>query len=120
MEKELTTELELIQVEFNRKLEEFQKNGPNLTELVKQSREQELVTMNQKLQTFRESAMESLQQENAKLMQPISEKANKAIENVAKEQGITYVLDAQAVHFKSVDSIDLLPQVQLHLGIKKK
>jgi outer membrane protein len=118
--KELEAEMESQQVELNRKYEEFQKNQAGWTELVRNSRQQELVTMQQKLEEFRQSAGESFQQEQAKVFQPVREKAIKAIEEVAKEQGITYVLEAQGVVlFKSIDSQDLLPAVKQHLGIKK-
>jgi outer membrane protein len=50
-------------------------------------------------------------------MQPVYEKANKAIEDVAKEQGVTYVLTSQAVLFKATGTLELLPAVKKHLGI---
>jgi outer membrane protein len=119
LQKELETELEDLQVELNRKYDEFQKNSANWTELVKNSRQQEIITMQQRTQQFQESAYETLQQENAKLLQPIREKAVKAIEAVAKEQGITYVLESQVALFKAADSQDLLPLVKQRLGITK-
>ncbi|MDR0713499.1 MAG: OmpH family outer membrane protein [Bacteroidales bacterium] len=119
LQKELEEELEGLQVELNRKYDEFQKNNANWTELVKNSRQQEIVTMQQRTQQFQESAYETLQQENANLLQPIREKALKAIEAVAKEQGITYVLESQVALFKAADSQDLLPLVKQRLGITK-
>ncbi|MDR1866110.1 MAG: OmpH family outer membrane protein [Bacteroidales bacterium] len=120
LQKELEGELENLRVEYNRKLEEYVNNQKNWTDLVRQSREQELQGMQQKTQVFQESAMETMEQEQAKLMQPVREKANKAIETIAVEQGITYVLEAQSLYFKSADSQNILPLVQQHLGIKKQ
>jgi Skp family chaperone for outer membrane proteins len=57
--------------------------------------------------------------EQEKLMQPIIEKANKAIETVAKEQGISLVISETVLHFKAVGTINLLPAVKQYLGIKK-
>ncbi|MDR1666213.1 MAG: OmpH family outer membrane protein [Bacteroidales bacterium] len=119
LQQELEQELEGLQVELNRKYDEFQKNSANWTELVKNSRQQEIITMQQRTQQFQESAYETLQQENAKLLQPIREKALKTIETIAKEQGITYVLEAQVLLFKAADSQDLLPLVKQRLGITK-
>ena len=119
--QELQNELELLQVEVNRKQDEFSKNQANWTDLVKQSRNDELMSLYQRYQTFQQQAQESYELEQQKLMQPILEKANKAVENVAKEQGITYVFSAnnQILVFKAVGTLDLLPAVKNHLGIKK-
>lgn len=117
--KTLETELETMNVERNRKLEEYTSKSKDWTELVRQSREQEITAMNQRIQLFQEQAQENYEQENAKLMQPVVEKANKAIESVAKEQGITYVLSSQALHYRAVGSTDLLPAVKKHMGITK-
>ncbi len=119
VQKQLQDEMELLNVERNKKYEDYLANNKNWTDLVRQSREQEIQAMNQKIEAFRESAMDNMQQEEAKLMQPILEKANKAIETVAKEQGITYVLNIQAVHYKSPDAQDILSSVKQQLGIKK-
>ena len=116
--QELEKALEEMQVEYNRKMDEFSKNQTNWTELVKTSKTEDLMSMQQRIQTFQENAQESYQQEYQKLLQPVQEKANKAIETVAKEQGITYVLNDQALVFKAVGTLDLLPAVKQHLGIK--
>ena len=116
--QELENALEEMQVEYNRKLDEFSKNQTNWTDLVKQSKTEDLMSMQQRIQTFQEQAQESYAQEQEKLIQPIVEKANKAIETVAKEQGITYVLNEQMLHFKAVGTVNLLPAVKQHLGIQ--
>ena len=117
--KDLQGEIETQQVEINRKSDEFQKNSANLTYLVRTSRQQEIAGMYQRLQEFQQNAEQSLQQEQAKIMQPVQEKATKAIEAVAKENGVTYVLEGQTLLYKGGDELDLLPLVKQHLGIKK-
>ncbi|MDR0815618.1 MAG: OmpH family outer membrane protein [Bacteroidales bacterium] len=118
--KDLQGEIENQQVEINRKSDEFQKNSANLTELVRTSRQQEIAGMYQRLQEFQQNAEQTVQQEQAKLFQPVQEKATKAIEAVAKENGVTYVLEAQQVLlYKAGDALDLTPLVKQHLGIKK-
>jgi len=120
-EKGLLQELELLNVERNRKIEDYSKNQAVWTELVKQSRAEEIQSMNQRIEMFQQQAQESLQQMQGELMQPILEKANKAIEAVAKEQGITYVLSGnpQILIYKAVGTVDLLPAAKKHLGINK-
>jgi len=119
--QELEVELEAMNVERNKKFEDYSKNQDKWTELVRQSKADELQGFNQRIQIFQEQAQEEIQQEQGRLMQPILEKANKAIEAVAKEQGVTRVISAnpQILIYKAVGTLDLLPAVKQHLGIKK-
>jgi outer membrane protein len=51
-------------------------------------------------------------------MEPMIEKANQAIEDVAKENGYTYILDTSAgtvLYFPESD--DILPLVKTKLGL---
>ena len=118
--QELENSLEEMNVERNRKIDEFSRNQENWNELVRQARADEINSMQQRIQIFQQNAEESFQQEQARLVQPVIEKANKAIEAVATEQGITYVINADTniLLFKAVGSIDLLPAVKQHLGIR--
>ena len=53
-------------------------------------------------------------------MQPVIEKARKAIEEVAKEQGLLYVFDMAAGNpiYASEESVDMLPLVKARLGLQ--
>ena len=117
--QDLQQALDEMNVERNKKWEEYSAKSKDWTDLVRTSKENDLNAMNQRITQFEQQAQESYQQEEAKLMQPIVEKANKAVEAVAKEQGITYVINAQTLHYKAVGSIDLLSAVKQNLGIKK-
>ena len=119
--KDLQELLNEMEVEFNRKNDEYQKNQESWTELVRQAKMEELTSMYQRLQTRQQQAGEQYQQESDKLMQPVIEKANKAIDTVAKEQNITYVIvdNPQILLFKAVGTLDLLPAVKKHLGVTK-
>ena len=62
-----------------------------------------------------------MQQKQGELLKPVFEKAEKAIEEVAKEKGLIYVFDSgvgnRTILYKSNQSIDLLPLVKAKLGI---
>ena len=117
--QQLEKDIEEMKVELNRKQDELQRNQTIWTDLVKQAKNEEFMQMYQRFEAVQQNASESYQQEQAKLLQPIQEKASKAIDTVAKEQSIAYVLDSQVLHFKAVGTLDLLPAVKAHLGIKK-
>lgn len=107
-----------LQKEFQTKLTDYTQKMDSLADLVKQAKEEDLQNLQQRIQTFNSNAQQKLQQKQAELMQPIFDKAKKAIEEVAKAQGVIYVFDSQNVLYKSSASIDLLPLVKTKLGIQ--
>ena len=121
IQKDYEDELDYLQVEYRRKLDEYQKTEATLTEMVKQSRIADIQNQSQRIQVFSESAQQNLGEEYQKLMQPVQEKANKALDIVAKEHGVTYVISAntQILLFKAPGTLDLLPAVKKQLGITK-
>ena len=120
IEQSLMDTMEELQVEYRKKLDDYTRNFDNWADLVKQTKMEELQSMQNRIQVFQENAQETMQIEQQKVFQPIIEKADKAIEDVAKEQGVTYVIngDSQILLFKAVGTLDLLPAVKAHLGIK--
>ncbi len=124
LEKMRTTflnELELLQVEFNNKYDTYLKEMKNYTDLVRQTKEQELADYQNRMQTFQNNASTTLQEEQAKLFTPITQKADKAISDVGKENGFIYVFDISAgtiAYFDTTKSTDVLSLVKTKLGIK--
>ena len=116
--KGLEDQLATMQKEFQTKLGEYTQSVESLTDLVRQAKEEDLQNLQQRIQSFNSTASQKLQQKQGELMEPIFDKANNTIEAVAKEQGVIYVFDSNAVLYKSNASIDLLPLVKAKLGIK--
>ena len=118
--KSIRDQLELMQVEFNRKYNDYITKADSLSKFIRQSKEEELQVIQQRIQTFEGNAQQSIQQMQSELFQPIIEKAQKAIQEVAKENNFTYILDlgSGTVLFHSEDSEDIMPLVKLKLGLK--
>lgn len=119
--KELVNAIEIMQVEINNKYEAYNKEAKNLTDLVRQAKEQEIQDAQQRLQEFQVNAQTKLQEEQATLTQPIFTKVDKAIKEVGKEGGYIYVFDVakgQVLYFDDTKSINILVQVKTKLGIK--
>ncbi len=76
--------------------------------------------MQRRVQEFQATAQQDYQQKEAEIFQPIMDKAQAAIEKVAKANGFTYVFDlgAGGVLYFSEKSIDILPLVKKELGIE--
>ena len=119
--KDLEGQLEIMNVEYNNKLNDYVENRDNLAPLVKQTKEQELNEIQKRIQDFTANAEQELQQQNAQLIQPIILKAEKAIKDVAKENGFTYVFDLSrgSVIYFSEQSEDILPLVKKKLGLEE-
>ncbi|MGE5347983.1 MAG: OmpH family outer membrane protein, partial [Actinomycetota bacterium] len=118
--QELTNALELMQVEYNNKLDQYVKDSKNLTDLVKANKEQELADMQNRINNFQQQAQVQLQDKQAELLNPIIEKATNAINAVAKEGGYIYIYDVRTlVYVDTVKSTDIGPLVKTKLGTKQ-
>lgn len=114
----LENQLGTMQKELQTKMTEYQEQANTMDEIVRQAKEEDLMNLQQRIQTFSQSAQQKIQQKQQELVQPVFDKANKAIEEVAKEQGLIYVFDTNTLLYKSHASIDLLPLVKKKLGIQ--
>jgi outer membrane protein len=120
-QKELTNALEIMQVEFNNKYEAYNKEAKNLTDIVKQTKEQELADMNKRITEFQTNAQTTLTEQQTALFQPIMNKADKAIKDVGKEAGFTYIFDVargQLLYFDEAKSTNVMALVKTKLGMK--
>lgn len=117
--QELTNALELMQVEYNNKLDQYVKDSKNLTDLVKTNKEQELSDMQGRIANFQQQAQVQLQEKQTELLNPIIEKVTTAINDVAKAQGFVYVYDVRTlIYFDATKSTDVAPLVKTKLGLK--
>ena len=117
--QELTNAMELMQVEYNNLLDKYVKESKNYTEIVKQSKEQELTDMQNRINNFQQQAQTQLQEKQAELLNPIVEKTTNAINQVAKENGLIYVFEVRSlIYFDAAKSVDIGPMVKTKLGLK--
>ncbi|MDY0097618.1 MAG: OmpH family outer membrane protein [Bacteroidales bacterium] len=118
---ELANQLELLQVEYNNKAEAYLKESKALSDLVRQNREQELQDFQNRLQTFQVNAQNQMQEKQVTLFTPITEKADKAIRDIGKENGFLYIFDisaGQLIYFDESKSTNVLPLAKTKLGLK--
>jgi outer membrane protein len=91
--KQLEQQVTAMQTELQTKYEDYQTHQNDLPALVKASKEKELNDLNQRIQDFQQQAQTDYQKKSAELSKPVYEKAKKAIDQVAKDNGYKYVLD---------------------------
>jgi outer membrane protein len=97
--KSLESQLQAMTTEYQQSVQEYQNNQSTYTDLVKQDKVTEITGLEQRIQSFQQNAQEALQSKEQELLEPILQKARKAIEDVASEGEYTYIFD------KSVGSI---------------
>ena len=116
----LQQEMEAMQVEYQKKVNTYLEKQETYSDLVRQSKETEIQEMQRRVQEFQATAQQDYQQKEAELFQPIMDKAQAAIEKVAKANGFTYIFDlgAGGVLYFSSQSTDILPLVKKELGIE--
>ncbi len=120
--KDLVNALELMSVELNNKNDAYNKESKNLTDIVKQTKEQELVDMNRRIQEFQTNAQQQLQEKQGELFQPIMAKVDKAIKEVGKENGFVYIFSvgqgSSLLFFDETKSTNIMPLAKAKLGLK--
>lgn len=117
---ELEKQLYVMQVEYESKSTEYNNNGATLSELVKQVKEKELQSLNQRIQEFTVQAQNDFANKKAELIKPIQEKVSKAIQDIAKEKGYKYVFDSgksTGVLLYAHPADDIMPLVNAKLSI---
>lgn len=120
-QKELEEVLTDLNKQYQTKLAEFEALGEDASEIKKNAKIGEIQDIQQRVQNYQVTASQQMQQKQGELLKPVFEKAEKAIEEVAKEKGLIYVFDSgvgnRTILYKSNQSIDLLPLVKAKLGI---
>ncbi len=91
---QLENQLKSKYQEYQTKAEAYQKGGSTMTDVVKADKEKELTNLQQSIQEFQRSADQSLQQKQQTLLKPALDKLQKTIDQVANENGYTYVLNS--------------------------
>lgn len=120
--KKHTTELEaqykLMNSELETKYQEYTASQATMTELIKQMKVKELEDLQQRIQAFQQSAQAELEKKEQELLAPIIDAAKKAIQDVAAENGFTYVFDSGVGSLLVAKGEDLLPKVKKKLNLQ--
>jgi outer membrane protein len=116
LEKErndLSSTYDEMTVVYNKLYNDYQKGLSGYSDVVRKTKEDELLDKQKRISEFEQDAAATLQKRNVELYQPIYEKIMRAIDKVATEGGYSYVLDLSkgSVVFKSKESTNLNPAV---------
>jgi len=115
---QLKVTLDAMRKEYETKVGDFQAKQDVMTDIIKDTKIKEITDLEKRISEFQQTAEADLQKKEQTLLQPIIDKAKTAIDDVAKENGYTYILDSSVgVVLYSIEGDDILPKVKTKLGI---
>lgn len=117
---ELEKQLQVMATEYQTKMQDYEANQATMSNLVKQSKEKEIMDLQGRIQQFQANAEQEFEAKRAEKLSPILEKIQNAINAVGKEKGYTYILDVAtgAAVYIGTDAVDATKDVKAKLGIK--
>ena len=117
---ELQNQLEAMAKEYQTKMQDYEANQATMSNLVKQSKEKEIVDLQTRIQQFQVNAENEFEGKRAELLKPMLDKIQNAINAVGKEKGYTYMLDLAtgAAVYVGDNAVDATKDVKSKLGIK--
>lgn len=120
--KEIQDNIETMSVEFNTKLQDFQKNYSTYTDAIREMKEKELQDLQNRIREFQERAQQDYQKKSDELLAPIIQKAKEAIDKVSAAGGYMFVFDISTgslAYFDEATLTDIAPEVKKELGISE-
>ena len=104
--------------EYQSKLSQYQQKQATWTAAIRESKEKELYDMQNRIQEFQQNIAQELQQQQSQLQAPIYEKANNAVQEIAKAKKLTALFDTtQALYFDEAQVVDITAEARKALGI---
>ena len=110
-----------MSVEYNNKQDSYTKDSKTLTDLVRKTKETELVDLQRKIQEFQTNAQQQMQDKQLELLKPVYERVDKAVKDVGKENGFVYIFDiakGALLYFDETKSTNVMPLCRAKLGLK--
>lgn len=104
------------------KMEAFESENSGYSDFMRKTKQEELLALAQKIETFNQTANQQLRKRNVELLQPVYNDVNEAIKAISKANKFTYVLDISAgnIAYISPDSEDITARVLERLNSTKK
>lgn len=123
--KKVTARLQEMQAEAQKKYTEYLENEQldptspeKWTAVDKADKEAELQNLQQRIQSYQQTAQGELVKKETELMQPIYDSFKKAISEVGKENGLIDIKEKDSMHYFSEENyMDIGPLVKKKLGL---
>jgi outer membrane protein len=121
---QLKNQIDAKYQDFQKKLADYNANLNTMLDAVRQNTERELAQMQQNIEKLQADAQTTIQTKQTQLMDPVYKKVGKGIEDVAKENGFTFILNQQIggldVILYGDEKMDVSDLVLKKLGVTPK
>jgi outer membrane protein len=108
-----------MQTELENKFMDYQAKANSMSEIIRTTKEAEINDLKTRMDAFETKATQDLQNKESELTAPIIERARKAVQDVAKENGYTYVFNSsEGLLLYAEPSDDISELVKTKLGVK--
>jgi len=115
--KQYETNLKQMQDEYTRKYQDLIAQQDSLTENIYKFRVQEIQELETRMSNFTQLTQQEAQEKQEKLLTPIREKMQKAIDQVGEENGYL-ILNPEAILYLGKSVVDATDKVKAKLGLK--
>jgi outer membrane protein len=118
--KSFQDQIDIMMKDYQTKGQDYQAKEKTMTEAMKEVKMKEIQDLQNRIESIQQSAQEKLQQKKADAYQPIIDRADKALKEVAKEKNYDFIFDQAAggVMVFGKEQYDITPIVKAKLGIK--
>ena len=121
---QLKNQIDAKYAEFQKKLADYNANLNTMLDAVRQNTERELTQMQQNIEKLQADAQTTIQTKQTQLLDPVYKKVGKGIEDVAKENGFTFILNQQIQGLDVIlygdEKMDVSDLVLKKLGVTPK
>lgn len=117
-QKQLENQLRALNQEYERKLTAYQEQIETMSQALRKDRERELIQLQERIQTFRAEAQEEIMKKEQSLLEPILSRVERAIRQVAQENGFAYIFDTSTgavLYAQESDDVTELVKRKLNL-----
>lgn len=116
LQKQFQDEIQRKQSDIQAKADAYDKEKANLSETLRNYREEEIQKAYGEYQQFVQNSDQELQKVYQEKMGGLQEKVMKAVEEVATAGGYTYILPAGSIAFIGAGANDITDQVKAKVG----
>lgn len=110
-------EAESIKIEYKNKYTDYVESREGMPENIRARREQELLTISQAIEDFMTIAQNDIKEQQTKLLTPIKEKIQSAINQIGAEGEYHFIIDESQLLYKGANFDDITPFVKAKLDL---
>ncbi|MBR4137272.1 MAG: OmpH family outer membrane protein [Bacteroidales bacterium] len=114
---ELQAQLQAMATEYQNKMRDYEANSATMSNILRQSKEKEIVDLQGRIQEFQAGAEADLAAKQDELSKPMLDKIKKAIDEVVKAKGLAYVFEKTVILSIGDSAIDVTADVKAKLGL---